>query len=367
MDVRATYLNGGYISNFSTTPLTASTTDTYGTSTLPVQVKGEVLGLLVSTNFFEDRLKIEGEAAFSDYSPDTRSGARFRTDAAYRFKAEGALGVYNYGALYEYIGRSFATVGNQAAEKDKQRAAVTNGLRFENQSVNLTVSRVNDNVRKDDLFGQNIDYNGNLMYTYTGIQNMPISLGYIKDLQRSNNDPNVRIKLDSDIITGSIGYSHGPWSFGFAPAFSRVNDRGPGDADIQALSLSFTPAYTGQTFAVSSNLAFNRSSTHVPHIRKDTYTAGLNVRKEFFDKKLIFDSANTFTRERGDHNSSDLESVFLTGTLSYNLKQYFGNTVEPTVGLRSSYIRTRDRINSMNDKEESRFFLVLTLGAPFFF
>ncbi|HEX2965366.1 MAG TPA: hypothetical protein VHO84_06255 [Syntrophorhabdaceae bacterium] len=367
MEVRATYLDGGDASTFSAATPVTSPESTYGISTLPGQKRGQVLDFLVSTNFFDNRLKMEGEAAFSDYSPDTGSGARFRRDAAYRFKAEGVQGIYSYGALYEYIGRNFGTVGNQSAERDKQRAVVTNGLSFEKQSVNLTLSRLNDNVRKDSLFGQNIGYNGNLVYSYTGIQNMPITFGYVKDLQRSHGDPNVRINKDGDIITGSISYSEGPWLLGFAPAFSHVNDKASTDADIQMMSYSFTPAYSGETFSISSNLTFSRSFTSVPHVSKDTYTVGLNVRKDLLDKRLVFDSANTFTREHGDHNSAKLESLYLTGTVSYNLKQYLGNAVEPTVGLRASYLRIKDRINSINDKEESRFFLVLTLAAPFFF
>jgi hypothetical protein len=94
---------------------------------------------------------------------------------------------------------------------------------------------------------------------------------------------------------------------------------------------------------------------------------GLNLKKDFLDKKLVFDSANTFTKIKADDRSSDTKTLNLTGTLSYNLKEYFSNVLEPTVGLRSSYMKIIDKVNSVNDKEEVRCFLVFTLTAPFLF
>ncbi len=94
---------------------------------------------------------------------------------------------------------------------------------------------------------------------------------------------------------------------------------------------------------------------------------GLNLRKDFFSKKLVFDTANTFTKGKADNGSSDTRTLNLTGTLSYNLKEYFRNVVDPAISLKSSYLKVTDNVNSDNGKEEIRFFLVLTLAAPFIF
>ena len=371
MELRAIYINGGDSSANAPASLVTTTPilpGTYGTTTMPGQKKGEVFGLLMATSLLQDKLRIEAEAAFSNYNPDTSiNGVGSRKDGAYRLKAEGMEGIYNYSASYEYIGRDFGTVGNQGAERDKQRVIYTNGLRFNTQSVMLTLLRANDNVRNDALFGQNVNYNGNLAYSYTGIKNLPISFNYVKDQQRSHNDPNIRINKDTDALSGSINYTIGKWAFGFMPAFSYMNDKVLSNVDTQTMTYTFTQAYNGESLSASSSLSLNRSFMRIPHTWTDTYTVGFNIKKDFLDKKLVFDSANTFTKGRTDDRSSDMRTLYLTGTLSYNLKAYFSNAVEPTVALRSSYMKITDKVNLMNDKEEIRSFLVLTLAAPFLF
>ncbi len=372
LELKGIYINGGDHSTVVPADTTTSTTitppSTYGTAIAPAGKRGEVLAFLMTTSLLQDKLKIEAEAAFSNYNPDTSIyGVGSKKDAAYRIKAEGIEGIYNYSASYEYLGRDFGTVGNQGAERDKQRIIYTNGLKFDTQSIILTLLRANDNVRGDYLFGQNINYNGNLAYSYTGIQNMPVSFNYIKDQQRSHNDPNIRINKDTDTLSGSISYNMGKWTFGFMPAFSYMNDRALSNGDTQTVTYTFTPAYNGESFTASSNLAFNRTFTKIPHVWTDTYTIGLNLKKDFLDKKLVFDSANTYTSGKTDDGSSNSRTLMLTGTLSYNLKEYFKNALEPTVGLKGSYMKIVDKVNSVNDKEEIRCFLVLTIAAPFIF
>jgi hypothetical protein len=369
LEVKAIYINGGDASaNAPASSTTTTTTSTYGTTTMAGPKKGEVFGLLMTANLLQDKLKIEAETAFSNYNPDISiNGVGSRKDGAYRIKAEGIEGIYNYGASYEYIGRDFGTVGNQGAERDKQRVIYINGLRFDTQSITLTMLRANDNVRNDTLFGRNVNYNGNFAYLYTGIKDLPVTFNYIKDYQRSNNDPNIRINKDTDTLSGSISYTVGKWSFGFLPAFSYMNDKALSNADTQTMTYTFTPAYNGESLSVSSSLSLNRTASRTPHVWTDTYTVGLNLKKDFLDKKLVFDSANTFTKIKADDRSSDTKTLNLTGTLSYNLKEYFSNVLEPTVGLRSSYMKIIDKVNSVNDKEEVRCFLVFTLTAPFLF
>jgi len=372
VELRGTYVNGGDISAGVSTASTASTTTTpsttYGTATMGGRRRGEVASFLMTTNLLNDNLKIEAEAAFSNYNPDTSTnGVGSKKDAAYRIKAEGAEGIYNYAASYEYLGRDFGTVGNQGLERDKQRVMYTNGLRFDTQSVMLTLLRANDNVRGDALFGQNVNYNGNLAYSYTGIANLPMSLNYIRDQQRSHNDPNVRINKDTDTLSASINYTTGKWTFGFIPAFSSMDDKASTDADTQTITYTFTPAYNGESFSASSSLSFNRTFTRVPHLWTDTYTVGLNLRKDFFDKKLVFESANTYTKTKTDSRVADMSTLNLTGTLSYSLKEFFKNALEPTVGLRGSYLKIIDEVNATNEKKEIRCFLVFTLAAPFVF
>jgi uracil phosphoribosyltransferase len=49
------------------------------------------------------------------------------------------------------------------------------------------------------------------------------------------------------------------------------------------------------------------------------------------------------------------------------MKDYFKGGLDPSVALKSSYIKIVDNVNSDNEKEEIRIFLVVTVAAPFIF
>jgi hypothetical protein len=197
---------------------------------------------------------------------------------------------------------------------------------------------------------------------------MPVSFNYVKDQQKSSGgDPALKIDRDTDTLSGSISYILDKWSFGFSPAFSYTNDKTQADADTQTTTYTFTPAYNGETFSASSSLSLNRTMATVPRIWTDTYTVGFNLKKFFFNKKLVFDTANTLAKTKADDGSSDMRTLNLTGTLTYSMKDYFKGGLDPSVALKSSYIKIVDNVNSDNEKEEIRIFLVVTVAAPFIF
>jgi hypothetical protein len=265
------------------------------------------------------------------------------------------------------VGRDFGTVGNQAAEKDKQRFIVSSGIKLDTQVLNLTLFRTNDNVRSDDIFGRTYDYNANLSYTYMGIKNLPISFNYVKDRQLGSGGQMTRINRLTDTVSGSIGYTMNRWGLGLTTAYSSVNDKTGFGPDTKTMTVAFSPAYNGETFNASSSLSLNRVFITIPHVWTDTYTMTFNGRKSFFNGQLTFDTANTFTKGKADDGTSDQKTTVLTGTVSYSLKNYCRNYFDPSIGLRSSYTKIVDRITPDNQKEETRVFLVLTIAAPFSF
>jgi hypothetical protein len=124
----------------------------FGISTTSGKKKGDVIGFLITSDFFQNKFRTEIEAGFSKYDPDTSDEFGSRNDNAYKLKAGGSLGSYNYEAAYEYIGRDYAVVGNQMIQKDKEGVTFVNGLNLFPHSINLNLSRYNDNVKGDDLF-----------------------------------------------------------------------------------------------------------------------------------------------------------------------------------------------------------------------
>ncbi len=95
VELRTLYLTGG------------ASDSTFGLSTAGGGMKGDVLGFVLGSNLLQNRLVTRFETDFSKFDSDTSSGLGGRNDRAYKFRAGGTLGMYNYDALYEYIGKDY--------------------------------------------------------------------------------------------------------------------------------------------------------------------------------------------------------------------------------------------------------------------
>jgi hypothetical protein len=124
---RTIYVRGGEqgdsigVSTTTTTPIvTPEEPLPYGNSSTTNQRKGDVLGFLLTSDFFDKKLVTEAELDFSRFDADTSDEFRAKRDKAYRLKAGGTIKDYTYEALYEYIGRDYEVIGNQGLLKDKE-------------------------------------------------------------------------------------------------------------------------------------------------------------------------------------------------------------------------------------------------------
>ena len=180
----------------------------FGISTTAGKKKGDVIGFLVTSDFFENKLKTEIETGFSNYDPDTADTFGNKSDKAYKLKVGGYLGSYNYEAAYEFIGRDYAVVGNQMIQKDKQGVTFINGLNLSPHAINVTFSRYNDNVEGDDLFPRIVNYQAMLDYSFSKIPNLPIGFNYQKSVQDSTREPSggYELKMYTDTVSGRVNY-----------------------------------------------------------------------------------------------------------------------------------------------------------------
>jgi len=149
MEFKAVYVTGGDPGGSS-----------YGISTSAGAARGDVFGFLLTSDFFGNKLKTEFETDFSRYDPDTSDEFRSKNDNAYKLKLSGNLDAYNYEALYEYIGRDYAVVGNQMIQRDKQGVSLRGGANLGVHNINIMFTRYNDNVKGDDLFPRIVNYQG---------------------------------------------------------------------------------------------------------------------------------------------------------------------------------------------------------------
>jgi len=358
MEFKAVYVTGGEPGGNS-----------YGISTTGGSKRGDVFGFLLTSDFFGNKLKTEFETGFSRYDPDTSDEFRSKNDNAYKLKLSGNLDAYNYEALYEYIGRDYAVVGNQMIQRDKQGVSLRGGANLGVHNINIMFTRYNDNVKGDDLFPRIVNYQGNLDYSFNGIPNLPMGINYQKSVQDSTKEPAGAYKLSmhTDTVSGRINHTIDKLNLGFQTSYSMMNDKTSSNNDTTTLTCSFTPSYTLQDISVSSGFSFNQSQYHRTDLMTDTYTINLDVRTKFFKDRGSFDIGSTYNIVKtndGSVNNRNLNSNF---RLAYNIKGLLKGFLNPTVALRGTYMKNTDEVYSQSTKDEFILFLVLATSVPFSF
>ena len=346
-----------------------STVTPLGTSTQPGNKKGEVVGFLLTSDLFQNKMKTEFEVDLSKYDSDTSDEFGYQNDSAYLARAYGLLGEhYNYDAKYEYFGKNYATLGNLGSLKDRQGVSVSQGFNINKHSFLLALSGAHDNVTSDPLFAKIYQYSGGLNYTYNGIQNLPVGLGYQKTLQESHEDPTGIQSMNTmtDTLSANISYTAGTFLLGFSALYSILDDRAVNNADTTTATVTFSPTYFRPDLSISPMFSWNSSENELLNVRTDSYTGGLNILSRF-GESISFDMGATYTISKADNNSVDTSQINATANLSYSMKWDYVKKVNPVVSLRNTYVKTTDKVNPSLDSDNYGLSLVITGNMPFSF
>jgi hypothetical protein len=356
MEFKTIYLTGG-----------GSDSSPAISSLIPGTKRGQLLGFVVNSDFFQNKMKTEFEADYSWFDPDSTDEVGKSGDSAYLARISGLLGQYNYDAKYEYFGTDYGTIGNLGTLKDKEGISVSQGLNFSDHNFLVNLSRDNDNVSGDDKFAQVVNYVGGLNYTCNMIRNLPIGLGYQRSLQESRHEPAGAPQIDtmSDSVSANMSYMLDKLLLTFNAQYSVLNDRTDANFDSITRTISFSPSYNLPALSVSPMFSWNATKAPTGSWT-DSYTAGLNLFAKFFSDQLSFDTGSTYTLVKAGDNSVDTRQLNVTANLSYAMKQMFKDIINPALTLRSSYVNTKDKVNPLVDGNSFGLFLVLTVDAPLY-
>ena len=341
----------------------------FGISTVPATKRGDVLGFLLNTDLLENKLKTEFEVDFSKFDPDVTDEFGSKSDKAYKLKAGGFLGQYNYEAMYEYVGKNYEVVGNMGIPKDREGVTLRGGGAFGMHNVNLTLSRYNDNVRNDELFPRIVNYQGNMDYSFNGIQSLPMGINYQKSVQESTKEPAGAnpLKIDTDTITGRVNYSAGVFGIGAQTAYSLMNDKTDTNNDTRTVTYTLTPSYNTPAVSTNLNLMLNRSKNSLSNFWMDTYTINLDLRTRFMKERASFDVSSTYNIMKADNGSVDSRNLNANFRLGYMIKEILRGFIRPTIAIRGTYMKNTDNINPAADSDAFALFLVLSTSTPFSF
>ncbi|MCP3888034.1 MAG: hypothetical protein GY702_04055, partial [Desulfobulbaceae bacterium] len=99
--------------------------------------KGDVAGVVLITDFFDELFVTEFEFDTTNHDIDTSDTVEEESDKAYRIKISGLSEVYDYEMSYSYTGPQFDVVGNQSIVKDWEGFDFISGLTTQSHRAQL--------------------------------------------------------------------------------------------------------------------------------------------------------------------------------------------------------------------------------------
>jgi hypothetical protein len=338
----------------------------FGTYSADGPRKGETSGLVLKTDFFDQKLTTEFEVDYSLYDSDTSDDYSSEGDNAYRLKVGGQNGRYTYEALYKYLGPDYEVIGNQHLDKDTEGFELYTGALFENHSIDLSLSDYWDNVESDNLYSRIYTYQGRLDYSYKKFQSMPMGVTYEKSKVDSSKEPIdiMPTKIDTDTVSGTMSYIKGPWWLNLLASCSDQDDKTEADNDTTITTYSFIPTYTSDHFAISTGFNVYNTIYHLTDVDIDTYTVTLDIRGDTFQGKIAYELSGTYDSTKSSDDLTDQHSIRGDCKITYFPGENLWGYVNPSVGLKVLYDKTNDRVSDIED-EEIAIMLVLAVSTPF--
>jgi hypothetical protein len=338
-----------------------------GIYTLGGNKKGEVWGGVISTDFFDNKLTVEAEVDFSEFDPDASDEFPAESDIAYRINIRGYIGVYNYNLIYEYMGPNYEVIGNPQLQKDRRGFSLNGGMSFkQHHSLNVSCSLYHDNVKKNELYPVIYTLQGGVNYSFSGISNLPITLGYQRSIIYSTKEPDplYEVQTDTDTFSANVSYTKNMWNFTLQINHSIQNDKTVTDNDSTTTTYTFIPSYYGDNFSISTNFSFNRSTYLQTSMRIDTYTLNLDLRGKAYHQRISYELAGTYNYSRASDGSSEQYTLNTNFRTSCLLAKNLWGYLNPSVGVRGEYRKMHDMVYDQKSDELILLF-VFTANIPF--
>lgn len=328
--------------------------------------KGKVLGFRLTSDFFAGKMQTDLEIDFSEFDPDTSlPGDNARDDHAVRAGINGAAGIFAYDAIFEYVGRDYEVVGNQWLAKNREGGKVGGTANFGTQTVDLHVSRYNDNVKNDPLLPVNVQWEANLLYGLYRWPTLPISIAYKYGRQSSDDVSGAAEKtLDTNThdVTGQVSYTSGIVLTSLSGGYSKTDDRTSGNADSTAWNVRLAPGFTWPTLSLTPSAAYNE--TLLGQLRTETTTLGLDARAQFFQGRVTTEAGGSWAFTRTSDRSQDNRALNGSFRVAYSPGSLLSGHFVPTIAFRGLYERFDDKITPASDRDHLTLFLTLTAEIP---
>jgi hypothetical protein len=340
--------------------------DSYSIYSAGGDKKGNVLGFLLSSNFFDNKLNTEAELDFASYDADTTDEFSYEKDNAWKLGANGAWHIYSYGAVYEHFGTDYQVIGNPYVQSDKEGATVNFGAAKDIHSGQIFLSQYHDNVDDDPLYARTNASQGQVQYMFTGFPSLPLGLMYQRSEIKSDDEPEYTPHMETtmDAVSATVNYMQGAWNFGFQAGFSDQNDKTPQNYDTDAMNYSLSSSYYSEYISVSPSVSFNRSRNQPTNTRTDTHTATLDFRGNLWDRRISYECAGTISRSESSDDAIKQDSFNTNFRIAYTLAQKIWGIASPSAGFMGYYNTTEDYVYNTRSHDFTLLF-VFSAAVPF--
>jgi len=356
-DIRATFLTGEDDSNL-----------TYGISGIETGLRtGDVASFRVTSQIIPTILVSDFEAAYSRYDFDDADEFDEVSDTAWRVDFSGTVKQYTYDLKYEYVGRDFESIAIQGGTKDREGIYFMGNAMFPNHSLSVLASAFRDNVDNLSLMPKTINIPLSLDYNYTRFAEIPMGVAVQHSILKTTDEPSgfASIETISDTVTGKIAYIQPKWNTGFTAAYSYIDDRTEFDLDTSStnytLTFSLTPVEEWSISIVPNLVQQKNEDTGV---RTDTYTTTVDLRSQPVKDLIYWDLGGSYSVSDATDDSVDMETTTVNTRLACSLKRFSPPQLNPTIALRGSYQKTKDKVAD-TEADDLTVFLVFELQTKF--
>lgn len=326
--------------------------------------KGDVTGIVMTTDFFSQLFTTDFEFDTINYDHDSDEKDDTVYDKAYRIRIGGLTEIYDYDLSYKYSGPQYEVIGNQSIIRDWAGFDFNIGATYPAHTLRMLSNYSWDNVEDNSLYARIFSFTGGLDYQYSGWEKFPISLLFEHNRQKSEDEPvdTDPTTLETNTLTGCVSFNDSSWSLEFQSSYSEQDDKEKYDYDTQLFTFSVVPSYTYTSFSIVPSWSFNSSLDQATEIRTETNTLTLDVYVGFFRDIVTCEFGGTYDWTQTDSNSIDMNNTALYSRLNYQMEKLWW-LENSSVALEYKFNRQEDKPN--NSKfSETTLMLVLSTAIP---
>jgi hypothetical protein len=308
-----------------------------------------VVSLITRFDPFKQRLVAESELGFSQYHE--AAGEAPSEDRALRVRVGGVTGIYNYEAVYEYVGPEYQLLRREGPMRDREGFSLRSGVALSTNEISLSFSRFNDNLREHQEQPRHVTSTVRMNYLFKKFRKLPVGLSYEHEIMDTRAFAGDLLPYDrkSQVFSGNINYL---WSGGTVMVQSRLtmeDDTSSSNHDLISSSHTLAPMFKGGNLIARPSFTYGRTIDEATRIVTDSYSGSLSLKHDgLLHGKVGAELAGLCNLKRSSDRRSDQDSYKVSFGIARKLKKFFMGIDRPSLGLQGSYNVTQDWSNRLS-------------------